>query len=440
MTLLLNLIGPSGIHQSSDYRLTDIATRQPIEDELGSKQLDARLPKWTARISFTGLAQVGGRKTREWISEVFNDSHSLTAQDAVSRLASRATSELRALPANLGELTIVVTVTAADTSDRLFVVSRRGPIGPVAAGTDEFAVSDFTCTKPRVLIFGYVQAVTSEDKKLLKALSAADRDPAEIRRVLGQVNLRSAKNSQGFISEGCLVSSVLPNGHSAVENFGGTPGVPEIVGSPGAAKAIEAFARTAFPGKRPSFVQSREFHGRGPRNFVTTQPMNVSEGNMLVVQAAADAYIVFLTDSNGNTFTQSSPNARCDDLEEELKFERDLGPAVGEPRTIAFSFPNYSGSILTPDGSTVGSIVFGGEHGKFTLRKNELVRTVVNTITVTLDPQFKFAEKPFSMRGTFPVLPTVDGVQPHSWIYTIEPTFGANCSFVILRNGACQRV
>jgi hypothetical protein len=284
-----------------------------------------------------------------------------------------------------------------------------------------------------VLIFGYIRAITSADKRLLKALNTGRRDPAEIRRALSQINFRSAKNSNGFISEGCLVSSVLPNGHSALENFGSTPGVPaHMVGSPEVAKLIGTLIGKTLPGKQPSFVQGRGVRG-GKGKRVTTAPMNVSEGNTLIVTTQPDAPVIFLTDSSGNTFTQML-GSRWDDIEEEHKFEKDLGAAIGEPRRIAFSFPNCLASILTPDGSAVGSIVIGGVNGELTLRKNELVRTVVNTVTIELNPTFKPEGKPLSMMGTFSVLPTVDGVQPHSWTYTIDAIVDATCSFSVRRD------
>jgi hypothetical protein len=67
MTLLLILFGPRGSRQSSDYRLTDLVTRRPIEDEFGSKQLEYFASTWSAQTSFTGFAQIGQRKTRDWI-------------------------------------------------------------------------------------------------------------------------------------------------------------------------------------------------------------------------------------------------------------------------------------------------------------------------------------------------------------------------------------
>ena len=108
MTLLLNLLGARGIHQSSDYRLTDLVTRRPIEDEFGSKQLEHFASIWSAQISFTGFAQIGQRKTRDWILECLRrQPQSVDATTALSGLASRAAVELRGVPRKDWFLTIV---------------------------------------------------------------------------------------------------------------------------------------------------------------------------------------------------------------------------------------------------------------------------------------------------------------------------------------------
>lgn len=102
MTLLLNVIGPTGIHMSSDYRLTDIGTKQPIEDALGSKQLECSSDEWTAYVAFTGIAQINGQKTRDWILETLrHTSRSAGIQEAIANLVSRATNEVQRVPSDI---------------------------------------------------------------------------------------------------------------------------------------------------------------------------------------------------------------------------------------------------------------------------------------------------------------------------------------------------
>src|SRR5262249_52169344 len=163
MTLLLNLLGPRGIHQSSDYRLIKCATWSPIEDEFGSKQLAHAASTWSAQISFTGVADNGQRKTRDWILECLRrQPQSVDAATALSGLASRAAVELRPLSRKHWFLTIVATVLERNRATRLFVVSCTDRPGkpPLTQPLDHFEVSEVSTATPGVLIFGCTHAVT----------------------------------------------------------------------------------------------------------------------------------------------------------------------------------------------------------------------------------------------------------------------------------------
>jgi hypothetical protein len=186
MTLLLNLLGPRGIHQSSDYRLTDLATRRAIEDEFGSKQIAHVASTWSVQISFTGFAQIGQRKTREWILECLRrQPQEADAATALSGLASRAAVELRGVPRKDWFLTIVATVRETSGATRLFVVSCTDrPAKPLLnQPLDHFEVAEVSTVTPRVLIFGCTRAVTKADRKFLNQLSRSTLDQAEIRQI-----------------------------------------------------------------------------------------------------------------------------------------------------------------------------------------------------------------------------------------------------------------
>ena len=70
MTLLVVLAEPSGVHQSSDYRITALDPTRPdqIPDEAGIKQLTASFKETHLSVSLTGLAQFGGTRTIDWIA------------------------------------------------------------------------------------------------------------------------------------------------------------------------------------------------------------------------------------------------------------------------------------------------------------------------------------------------------------------------------------
>jgi hypothetical protein len=218
---------------------------------------------------------------------------------AMANLAALATSEFRRIPRNLRQLTMVVAVVQASRAARLFVLScNERPDGPpLADPLDQFEVYEFSSDNPQVLIFGYTSSVSQADRKFLKKLNHSRLDPGEIRAALARVNARSAKVSSGFISAGCLVTSVLPGGTAASENFGRTAGMPaHMVDSQNEEKLLRS-----LPGK-PVFVQSREARGG---SVLTIGPMSFSEGNTVLVKMRhqGSASTLFITDEIGNAYT-----------------------------------------------------------------------------------------------------------------------------------------
>jgi hypothetical protein len=184
---------------------------------------------------------------------------------------------------------------------------------PLSHPLDHFEVYELSAVTPRELIFGRVDTVTHADRKYLKQLNRGTADQAEIRRALAAINARSARISNGTVSEGCLVSSTMPDGSTTFENFGKTPGVPvDIAGS---AEMADVIAR-AQKGGRSALIQGRSATTKNVKEF-TFEPMNVTKGSTLVVKSRSDAAALFVTDSSGNTFRAvgSRPNAIDQDAE-----------------------------------------------------------------------------------------------------------------------------
>ncbi len=376
MTLLLNLVGPSGIHLSSDFRLTDILTHRPIEDSFGSKQLPFSFDSWSAHLSFTGIAEVSGRRTLDWLSQALQSMpRSAEPAAAMANLAAVATSEFRRIPKDLRQLTMVAGVIQSGRAAALFVLScNERPDGPpLSVPLDQFDVYEYSCDSPQVLIFGYTSAVSTADRKFLKKLNRGRLDPEEIRAALARINARSARSSTGLISGGCLVTSVLPGGIVASENFGRTPGVPvHMVGSPD----VAALITKSVQGK-PAFVQGREVRGKGVATL-TTPSMNLSEGSTLIVQVRqqgpGSGTPLFLTDSKGDTLTMiPQPQGPLDDKtpehEENEYEETHKGEEIGEPRTFKLLSPTVSALITGPGGLILGTVTIGGMTESVTVQK-----------------------------------------------------------------------
>ena len=441
MTLLLNLLGPRGIHQSSDYRLTDLATRRPIEDEFGSKQLAHVASTWTAQISFTGFAQIGQRKTRDWILECLRrQPQPVDAATALSGLASRAAVELRHVPRKDWFLTIVATVRERSGATRLFVVSCADRPGKPLLNQplDRFEVSEVSTATPRVLIFGSTNTVTKADKKFLKRLSRGTVDQAEIRRALARINVRAAIRSNGVVSEGCLVTSNTPDGGSASENYGRTPGL--TVDMAGSAEALDAILEAQRG--RPVFNQGRGAIWQGaPTNELTLKTHKLSKGSTLVVRSLANSAPLFVTDDVGNTLTQAPKpfGAKVVDEDAEwVQFEARLehNAPAGPSRSIALSSTSDSYAFNGPSGAKVGVMEIVGSRGEAIVVKNRVTRITLGIVAARALPTFEHPTQTMKTHWVIRSLPTIDGAQPHGWLYTFDMLLDASGGALSIRKNS----
>jgi hypothetical protein len=211
MTLILTIANERGVHQSSDYRLTDQRTGDPITDEAGTKQLDAIIPPgMSIQLAFTGVARVtAGRQTvntREWLqTELQALPPKSDLRTICDILAKRCTKQMKPLGSK-GELTLVFAVAEIGQPFRVAVISN-------ARRKKQFGIRVRTVKKPFHLISGYRDAVPENERHRLKALA---RDTAksleEIRKALADVNVIAAGKSKGWISEECWVGSQFADG------------------------------------------------------------------------------------------------------------------------------------------------------------------------------------------------------------------------------------
>lgn len=231
MSLNITLAAPWGIHQCSDYRLTDPRSGKIVEDNAGSKQLDAQAFEWTAKISFTGIASFGGYQTRAWIARVFGEVDSQVPLNAiVDKLVASGNEALRNLRHDHRHLTITIGA-ASNGHLQVFVISNsERPDGRLLTqAQNHLQLFVLTPKHPLLLLAGMRRAVCRQDRRLLFSLLRNRRDPREIREILGDINERASKHpeSHGSISEGCMVSSLQPDGASQGQNIGGMAGIPD---------------------------------------------------------------------------------------------------------------------------------------------------------------------------------------------------------------------
>ncbi len=364
-------------------------------------------------------------------------------------IAARAAVEFRHLPRRDWFLTIVATVREKGASARLCVVSclDRPGKAPLSHPLDHFEVNEISTAIRRELIFGFARSVSSADRKYLKQLNRGSADPAELRRALARINGRSATNSNGAISEGCLVTTTMPDGSIASENFGRIPGI--TIDKAGSTEMLEVIAE-AQSGKRPVFVQSRGLAQRGVSEL-TLGPMNISKGSTLVVKVAADLVdkvaadfpppFFFLTDSGGGTFrTAPQPHgakvidheAEWAKIEAKLREETLAGPAH------KFTFTSTSGSFTFngPDGSQFGVMKIDGMSGEAVVMENRVSKIILGMVTVQAFPTFGHQGEALRTHWDVRSVPTIDGVQPHGWTYTVDMLLDASGGLLSVRQNS----
>ena len=279
MTLILTIANSRGVHQSSDYQLTDPDTGAPVSDYAGSKQLEAGFKGLDLQLGFTGIASVGtgssAQRTIDWLSaELKSLQHDSTLQDICNSLSKRSATAMK--PHGLrGVLTLILAVAVVGEPFRVAVISnaRWGKHPPQA--NKHFNIAIHTIKKPFHLISGFRDSVPQVEQHRLMALArAADAPSKEILDVLTAINSVAARNSQGYVSEGCWVTSQIADGRarrSAMRNVGDRAGsIPQLEVGGDLSDLIKKNFRAA-PGKE---IRLRESVGVifGPGDGVPLPP------------------------------------------------------------------------------------------------------------------------------------------------------------------------
>jgi len=265
MTLILTVGNSRGVHQSSDYRLIDWRTKAPASDRAGSKQLEAGFKGLHLQLAFTGVAVAAkgssAQRTIDWLSDELRAlPQESNLQDICNALKKRSGAAMRPLGED-GILILVLAVAAIGRPFRVAVISneRWGERPPRAK--DHFDVTVRTITKPFHLMSGGGRySVPQLERYRLMALArAADAPPNQILDTLAAINAIAARNSQGYVSEGCWVGSQVADGQvrrSAMCNVGDHGGsIPLLQGDMDLSDWIKKNFRAA-PGKEIRLVQS----------------------------------------------------------------------------------------------------------------------------------------------------------------------------------------
>jgi hypothetical protein len=271
MTLILTVANPRALYQSSDYQLTDRETGAPVSDRAGSKQLEARFKSLEVQLAFTGVAVVGSgsskQRTIDWLAfELKSLPGDTTLQDICDSLSRRATSAMKPYGPR-GVLTLVLAVAEAGEPFRVATISNAGWGARPPRARNHFDIAIHRISKPFDLITGFRDAVSRLEEHRLRALArAANRPATEVLDELAAINAAAARNSQGYVSEECWVTSQIADGatrRSAMRNVGERGGlIPLLMHGMDTSRWVKENFRAA-PGKELRLVQRAGVMGRG---------------------------------------------------------------------------------------------------------------------------------------------------------------------------------
>jgi hypothetical protein len=279
MTLILTVANDSGVYQSSDYRLTNINTGAPTTDLAGTKQLQASFENFDLRLAFTGVATIrlGSQEHRtiDWLSEELKKlPHSSDMQHVLETLEKRSIAITT--PYRLTNvLELVVTVAAVGKPFHVAVISNVNWSKHPVEAEPNFRILVHTITKPFQLISGYRDSVPAPQQHRLEALARDEaKAPSQILKALAEINALAAKNSHGYVSENCWVTSQIADGRvrrSASMNIGQNPGnVSMLFGGFDVTDWVKKNFRAA-PGQELGLVQSAGVMA-GPGDAIPNPP------------------------------------------------------------------------------------------------------------------------------------------------------------------------
>jgi hypothetical protein len=174
-----------------------------------------------------------------------------------------------------GVLTLVMTIAPLGKPFQVAVISNQNwDVDPLSA-RDTFVVGIRTVTHPFHLISGFRDAVPEPQRHRLKALSRkTDESQNQIMNALAEINSASAKHSNGWVSEGCWVTSQYLDGRirrsAAINVRQHSGGIPQIMAGIDMAEFVKQNFRAA-PGQEIRIVQAAGATV-GPGDGIPTPP------------------------------------------------------------------------------------------------------------------------------------------------------------------------
>jgi Tfp pilus assembly protein PilF len=212
MTLNLLAATPTDVYMSCDFRLVDLASGRPIDNN-AHKLVTFQLEHSWGLIAVTGVAALGGRSIGEWIAvQVTSLPVRSTIDDLLGALAA-SNPLLSTIPLKHRRHTFTVGAIAGGRSIVAMVSNFQGLDTPEvsASAETELRITVQRPRSPRVFVAGAVDAVLPKERESLERLLRSRVSEERVLAELQEVNEKAASRGT-MVSRGSYVASVSASG------------------------------------------------------------------------------------------------------------------------------------------------------------------------------------------------------------------------------------
>ena len=235
MTLNITIVSPRGIHQSADFRLTDLRATPsgdflPIADN-SPKLVSVTYRHWAGFISYCGIGRWNGRAThdflREWLENRGPNQDFSQIVEAISDCGSKW---MAVIDAALGKSSPHTFIAAGFENGKprvAFVSNRHTTKGPIPGEPPTaLVVSHGSDPGSHVYVTGLDSAVSRASRIQLRRLVDGGAASRAIRSTMARVNALSSTRAEARngISPSCYCYSLDPLGGGAGELYGSVTG------------------------------------------------------------------------------------------------------------------------------------------------------------------------------------------------------------------------
>ena len=312
MTLNITILTPTVLFQSTDFRLSDGDTGQPLSEPSTKAVPISYGGEWSGYLTYAGVgAGKNGERTasavQSWLVGTTPQYRSF--DEAVELVRSRAYTWLHSNAS--GRRHSFILAAFVGTQARAAIISNHERW----AGEQQVRISDkFFVThvpaptedQPTLVVTGMKSSVKPDERRALELLAREhSNEPLRIRRAIAEANMNAAHHVPDLISEDCFVQSLDQWGNAYGETTGVTLASPAWVfnGIDMDKTLAPLMDRLYGKGKRPGIIQSAGANSRA-------QSAPVVPCNLRVVNTMPSTHeLTFLECPQGNNAQPQAANS-----------------------------------------------------------------------------------------------------------------------------------